>query len=126
MKSIVLAVLAGVATLAMTWAVATVAWAGPDEAVKLFKIVSVRDEIVVGLTPAQQGQLDGRDAAGLARALKERGSVEVWRYAVAKGPDGELRNAPTALVSILAHDTVRVEPYASPLPVASPSDRPRP
>lgn len=114
-----LAVLLGFAAASMGIAIAG---AGLDGATRLFKIVTVRDEIVVGLTAAQQRELDSRDAPGLARALTTRGTIEAWRYAVGRGSGGELINAPAARVGLLVHDTLRVEPYATPLAIAEPRE----
>lgn len=87
------------------------------DATKLFKIVTVKDEIVVGLTPKDSDALGGDDVGHLGRALKSSGEVTVWQYAVRKGKDGELEQAPLRRISVLGHDSLRVEPYASPLRV---------
>lgn len=88
-------------------------------AVPLFKIVTVRDDIVVGVTPQDAAVIGGADATALGRALKS-GEVTLWQYAVRKAPDGALEQAPLKRVSILGHDSLRVEPYATPLRVAAP------
>jgi hypothetical protein len=41
----------------------------------------------------------------------------VWQYAVRKGSNGDLEQAPKARIGLIAHDSLRVEPYASPLKV---------
>ncbi|RAI40815.1 hypothetical protein [Rhodoplanes roseus] len=83
----------------------------------LFKIVSVRDEIVIGLTDAELDALGGRDAGAVARALKTRGEITAWQYAVRKSATGELEQAPRQKIGLLAHDSLRVEPYPTPLAV---------
>jgi hypothetical protein len=85
----------------------------------LFKIVSVRDEIVIGLSEAELDALGGRDAGAVARALKTRGELTAWQYAVRKSATGELEQAPRQKVGLLAHESIRVEPYPTPLAVLS-------
>ncbi|MDQ0354205.1 hypothetical protein J2S22_001122 [Rhodoplanes tepidamans] len=83
----------------------------------LFKIVTVKDEIVIGLTDAELDALGGRDAGAVARALKTRGELTAWQYAVRKAATGELEQAPRQKVGLLAHESLRVEPYPTPLAV---------
>ncbi|PXW55287.1 hypothetical protein [Chelatococcus asaccharovorans] len=85
------------------------------QATKLFTIVSEKDEIVVGLT--KEDAALGSDAAAIGKALRERGSLTVWRYAVRKAKDGELEQAPLSKISVQAQGNLRVEPYATPLRV---------
>ncbi|AMJ63750.1 hypothetical protein AXW83_16950 [Bosea sp. PAMC 26642] len=87
------------------------------EPVSLFKIVTVKDEIVVGLAPSDVGELKGNDASAIGKALVTRGELSLWQFAVRKGKDGELEQAPLRRVSILRHDSIRVEPYTTPLKV---------
>lgn len=94
--------------------------AAAQEATRLFKIVTVKDEIVVGLSPQDVATIGGNDVTAIGRALKDKGEVTLWKYAVRKAPDGQLEQAPTARVSILGHDSLRVEPYATPLKIVSP------
>lgn len=91
-----------------------------EETTRLFKIITVKDEIVVGLSPQDIAAIGGNDVTAIGRALKEKGELTLWRYAVRKAPDGQLEQAPAARVSLLGHDSVRVEPYASPLKIISP------
>jgi hypothetical protein len=83
----------------------------------LFKIISVKDEIVVGLSKADVESLKGDDVSAIGRALAKNGEVTVWQFAVRKNKDGELEQAPLRRVSLLGHDALRVEPYTSPLNV---------
>ena len=83
----------------------------------LFKIVTVKDEIVVALSADEIKKLGGNDATHIGQALKANGELTLWQYAVRKGNDGELEQAPRQRVSLLGHDSLRVEPYASPLRV---------
>ena len=90
------------------------------ETTPLFKIITVKDEIVVGLSPQDAVALGGSDATTIGRALKAKGEVTLWRYAVRKGADGALEQAPVARVSILGNDSLRVEPYTTPLKIIAP------
>jgi hypothetical protein len=83
----------------------------------LFKIVTVRDEIVVGLSGAELDQLGGRDAGAIARGLLATGTLTLWQYATRKGANGDLEQAPLRKVALIAHESLRVEPYSTPLKV---------
>lgn len=83
----------------------------------LFKIVSVKDEIVIGLSPDELSGLGGNDAGAVAKALASKGTLTVWQYAVRKAANGDLEQAPRARIGLIAHDSLRVEPYATPLKV---------
>jgi len=85
----------------------------------LFKIVTVRDEIVVGRANADVLAIGGDDVTSIGRALAEKRELTLMRFAVRKATDGELEQAPLHRVSILAHDTLRVEPYQTPLRIVS-------
>jgi hypothetical protein len=85
--------------------------------VSLFKVITARDEIVIGITDAELAQVDGMNAGGIAKMLVAKGSMSVWQYAVRKSPSGDLEQAPLRQVGLLASESLRVEPYASPLKV---------
>ena len=102
-------------TIALATA-ASVVWA-QDKTTTLFKVVTVKDEIVIGLNPAELGALGGEDAGAVAKALAAKGELTVWQYAVRHGPSGELEQAPLRKIGLLANTSLRVEPYASPLKV---------
>lgn len=82
---------------------------------KLFTFVGETDSIVAALTK-EDATLEN-DAGAIGRALRERGSLTVWRYAVRKAKDGELEQAPLAKISVQARGNLRVEPYGTPLRV---------
>jgi hypothetical protein len=100
---------------ALTFAGAASAQNGGE--ISLFKVVSVKDDIVIGLTSAELDQLGGRDAGAIARSLSAKGTLTVWQYAVRKGQNGDLQQAPLHKIGLIAHDSLRVEPYKSPLKV---------
>jgi hypothetical protein len=92
------------------------AWA-QEKAMNLFKIVTVKDEIVIGLTPDELGKLGGQDAGAVAKALVSKGEMTVWQYAVRQNATGDLEQAPLRQVGLLANSALRIEPYATPLKV---------
>ena len=87
----------------------------PASAETLFKIVTVKDEIVVGLNEAELKDLGG-DAGGIAKAIAAKGSLTLWQYAVTQ-KDGERMVAPHAKIGVLAASSLRVEPYKQPFKV---------
>lgn len=104
----------------MAYAVLTMFLAAPtmaQDSVSLFKVITVKDEIVIGLSEKDLGVLGGEDAGFVGRALAANGELTAWQFAVRKGEDGELEQAPHHVVSILAHESLRIEPYATPLRV---------
>jgi hypothetical protein len=84
--------------------------------VSLFKVITAKDEIVIGLSNGELAQMDG-NAGGVAKALVAKGTLSVWRYAVRKAPSGDLEQAPLHKIGLIATDSLRVEPYATPLKV---------
>jgi len=103
--------LAGAALAAAFLALA----AAPASAETLFKIVTVKDEIVVGLNDAELKDLGG-DAGSIAKAIAAKGSLTLWQYAVTQ-KDGERMVAPRAKIGVLAASSLRIEPYKQPLKV---------
>lgn len=71
------------------------AWA-QEKKMNLFKIITVKDEIVIGLTADELKALGGNDAGAVAHALAQKGDMTVWQYNVHRGTNGELQQAPTA------------------------------
>jgi hypothetical protein len=85
--------------------------------IDLFKVITVKDEIVIGLSADELKALGGADASAVAHALAQKGDLTVWQYNVHRGPNGELQQAPTAKIGLLANSSLRVEPYATPYAV---------
>lgn len=85
--------------------------------VSLFKVISARDEIVIGMTDGQMAQLEARNAGGVAKRLVSEGTMTVWQYAVRKAEAGALEQAPLRQVGLLSNDALRVEPYTTPLKI---------
>ena len=105
----------GLATLIMESVVIQPAFAA--DKVSLFKVITAKDEIVIGLTADELAKLEGNNAGGIAKMLVAKGSMSVWQYAVRKAPTVDLEQAPLRQVGLIACESLRVEPYASPLKV---------
>ena len=90
-------------------------YVAPVSAETLFKIVTVKDEIVVGLNDAEVKEMGG-DAGGIAKSIAAKGSLTLWQYAVTQ-KDGERMVAPRAKIGVLAASSLRVEPYKQPFKV---------
>ena len=43
--------------------------------------------------------------------------MTAWQYAVRKSAGGDLEQAPLHRIGLIASDSLRVEPYATPLPI---------
>ena len=82
----------------------------------LFKIVTVKDEVIVGLNEAELAELGG-DAGAIAKAIASRGSLSVWQYGQKHAAGGERQMAPVAKIGLLANNSLRVEPYKQPFKV---------
>jgi hypothetical protein len=82
----------------------------------LFKIVTVKDEVIVGLSDAELAELGG-DAGGIAKAIAAKGSLTLWQYGQKHAANGEREMAPVAKIGLLANSSLRVEPYKQPFKV---------
>jgi hypothetical protein len=89
------------------------AWA-QETKMNLFKIITVKDEIIIGLSADELKALGGSDASAVAHALAQKGDLTAWQYNVHRGQNGELRQTPTAKIGLLANSSLRVEPYTTP------------
>ncbi len=107
-----------IAGAAALWS--TVPAMAADSPVTLFKVVTTRDEIVIGLTRDEIQRLGGADVGLVARAITGEGTLTAWQYAVRRAPDGSLQQAPLRRVAVLATASLRVEPFTTPLAVVAP------
>jgi hypothetical protein len=82
----------------------------------LFKIVTVKDEVIVGLNDAELADLGG-DAGGIAKAIAAKGSLSLWQYGQKHAANGDREMAPVAKIGVLANNSLRVEPYKQPFKV---------
>lgn len=85
----------------------------------LFKVVTEKDEIIIGLNAQELHAIGGseKNAGAVARALADKKALTVWQYSVRKSPSGDLQVTPLYQIGLLANQSLRVEPYSSPLPV---------
>jgi hypothetical protein len=98
-----------------------IAAARAQDQVKLFKIITPKDDVVVGVTAEELAKFgSGPDLDRLARQLSESGQMTIWQYAVHKNTNGDLQEVPLKRIAVFKNDTLRIEPYASPLPVVAP------
>ena len=105
----------GLAGLIMASVVSEPAFAA--DKVSLFKVITAKNEIVIGLSDDELAQVDGRNAGGIAKMLVAKGSMSVWQYAVHKSATGDLEQAPLHRIGLISNDALRVEPYPTPLKV---------
>ena len=89
--------------------------------IQLFKLVSPRDEIVVGVEAAQLGTGSGPAVQRLAELLAGKGQLTLWQYASQKDASGALVQAPLRQVAVFKSELLRIEPYTTPLPVKAPA-----
>jgi hypothetical protein len=95
-----------------------------DADVSLFKVVTVKDDIIVGVTREELAKLGtGVPLDVLATELQRRGQLSVWQYGSTRGAQGELVMAPLQRVVILHAGTARIEPYRASLKVVPPAAR---
>jgi hypothetical protein len=102
------------AALSIALMAVTQAASAQDAKVNLFKVITVKDEIIIGLNADELKALGGSDASAVAHALAQKGDLTAWQYNVHRGANGELQQAPTAKVGLLANSSLRVEPYTTP------------
>ena len=90
---------------------------------KLFKVVTQRDETVIGIKEEELRAFGpAGDLDNLAQRLGTAGMIVVWQYAPKKGSDGQLQQAPAQRIAVFASGISRIEPYATPLPVVAPAE----
>jgi hypothetical protein len=91
-------------------------------AIKLFKMITAKDEVMIGLSDEELRSFGPRpDVDNLAEHLVSAGQITAWQYAVKKAADGALVQAPLRRIAVLKSDTLRIEPYnPAPLKVLPP------
>jgi hypothetical protein len=96
--------------------------ASAQEGMKLFKIITQKDEIVIGFSAADLAAMSGAsDLDKIASKLRGAGQLEATQYVTRKAANGDLEQAPQKRVMILPADTLRIEPYSTPLKVLPPA-----
>ncbi|MFS2098576.1 hypothetical protein ACCC97_06420 [Variovorax sp. Varisp85] len=88
--------------------------------VQLFKVVSPRDEVIVGADAALLGAGSGPAVERLAAQLAAKGQLTLWQYASHKDSGGALVQAPLRQIVVFKNEALRIEPYATPLPIQAP------
>lgn len=87
----------------------------------LFKVITAKDEIVIGIPHDEYKQM-GWSVGSVAATLVAKGSMSAWRYAVRKAGDGDLEMAPLSKVGLISAESLRIEPYNTPLNVVRPDE----
>jgi len=111
--------LLGVALLPAALAVRPVR-AQSAASVQLFKLVSPRDEVIVGADAAQLGPGSNPAVERLAAQLAAKGQLTLWQYTSHKEVGGALVQAPLKQIVVFRNELLRIEPYATPLPIQPP------
>ncbi|MBJ2159626.1 hypothetical protein JC881_27885 [Variovorax sp. IB41] len=86
----------------------------------LFKVVSPRDDVVVGIEAAQLGAGAAPPVQRLAAMLADKGQLTLWQYASQHGEGGALVQAPLRQIVVFKNDLLRIEPYSTPLAIKAP------
>jgi hypothetical protein len=94
-----------------------------SETMRLFKIITAKDEIEIGFTDDELKAMGASPAIEvLAKKLADAGQMTVWQYAVQRAPDGGTVHAPLKRVAVFKTDTLRIEPFnPAPLKAVPPS-----
>lgn len=86
-------------------------------AMKLFKIITTKDDVIVGVSkediPGAAANAANPDLGAIAEALNASGYINAWVYAPRRGPKGEAQQAASRRVSLFAQSIVRVEEYTT-------------
>ena len=91
-----------------------------DSDMVLFKVISQKDDVIIGLTEGQLTAAGGLNAGVFGKMLVANGELAAWQYVVSRNDAGELVEAPTNWISIIANDTLRIEPYQAEWPITLP------
>ena len=95
--------------------------AAAQDAVQLFKVITSKDEITIGVTQAELAAMgSGEDVKVLAQALVAAGQITVWQYAVGRDASGGLQMNPLRRVAILKADSLRIEPASTTYKIVPP------
>jgi len=109
---------------ALALAVVPVGALAQDAEVSLFKVVSAKDDMIVGLTRDELAKFGpGVPLEVFAAELQRRGQMAVWQYASTRGAQGDLVMSPVQRIVVIYPATARIEPYRSALKVMPPAAR---
>ena len=110
------------ATTLAAMALGFAAKASAADAVTMFKVISPRDEIFVGVPAADLAAMgQGAPAEAIARKVAADGQLSLWQYSVQRGANGALVMAPVARIGVFAAGIVRIEPFTPVHPVVAPN-----
>jgi hypothetical protein len=105
---------------ALLSAASLVANAQEPGGMRLFKVVSPRDDIVVGIEAVQLGSGSTPEVQRFAALLQDKSPLTVWQYASRKDESGALVQAPLRQLTLFKNELLRVEPYSTPLAIKTP------
>ncbi|WP_439595122.1 hypothetical protein [Falsiroseomonas sp.] len=95
--------------------------AAPAGRVRLFQVVTIRADLLLGLTPAELAALGpGPDVERLARSIAQHGQVAGWLYRCLRGPDGAQRLVAGGRISVSRQEALTLRPYLPAMPVLPP------
>ena len=121
LKNIIQALLKLAFAIALTTLLVCRAYAD-EPAVSLFKVITVKDEVVVGLPrETLAGMGHGTPLDVFAAELQRRGQMSAWQYASTKNAQRELVMSALRRVNFFCAGTARIEPYSSSLKVVPPN-----
>ena len=93
-----------------------------DTDMLLFKVVTTdKDDVIIGMTEGELTAAGGLDAGTVGKMLVASGELSAWQYVVGRNDAGDLIEAPTSKISIIANTAVRIEPYQAEWPVTLPA-----
>ncbi|NKE47975.1 hypothetical protein HB662_24570 [Roseomonas frigidaquae] len=88
---------------------------------RLFRVVTIRGDLVLGLSPAELATLGpGPDLDRLARRIATDGQISGWLYREARGPDGGGRLQTERRVAVQGQDALTLQPHSAAMPVQPP------
>lgn len=90
--------------------------------VSLFKVMTPRGEIVIGLTYEELEKMHGHDANAVAKAIANQGALDVWQYDERKDRTGEITHVPTKFVGLQWRDAIHIENFPTRMKVIPISD----
>ena len=107
--------------LALAFALAPAVSLAAQERIKLFKIITTKDDITIGVTETELRAMGiGEDVKILANQIVGTGQIVVWQYAVGRDGAGKLQMNPLRRIAILKNDTMRIEPASTTYTIAAP------
>jgi hypothetical protein len=89
--------------------------------IRLFRLVTMRADVLLGLTPHELSALGQEpELERLARRMAEAGELVAWRYVEARGPNGVARLATRGRIAVPDRDALLIERFVTAMPVLPP------